>query len=66
MYILTSPEGINYEIETRKKVYEFIAEHKLSQRKIMTNINKGVITEKNFNYLKETSKKTLGWKIQKN
>lgn len=66
MYILTSPEGIKYEIETRKKVYEFIAEHRLSQRKIMANINKGVIIEKNFNYLKETSKKTLGWKIQKN
>ena len=64
-YKLTSPYNVEYIINNRKNLINFIKENKLSQRKILKAINKGIITEDNFNFLKTTSKDTLGWKIEK-
>jgi hypothetical protein len=64
-YLLISPEGKKYIIESRKKLLEFIANKKLSQRKILSNINNGPLSEENFVFLKGSSKKTLGWEIRK-
>ncbi len=63
-YKITSPTGQEFIIITYKKLYEFISDNKLSQRKILSAINKGIITELNFKFLTKQSKKTLGWKIE--
>ena len=63
-YRAISPCGKNIDIKTRKKFFEFIANEKLSQRKVKEFLNKGKITEKSFKFITKDSKKTIGWEFQ--
>ena len=68
-YILINPNKIIFEFLGKKELVNFIHENDLSERKILTSINKGIITIDDVRITKNTenikSKNCIGWELKK-
>lgn len=64
-YTVISPKGNIFKIIMYKNLIKFIKNNNLSQKCIIKKINKGVITEKDFQFLTSVGKNTLGWEFKK-
>lgn len=68
-YILIDPKQTIFEFLGKEELVKFIHEHELSERKILTSINKGVITINEVRITKNSdnikTKNCIGWEAKK-
>ncbi len=68
-YILISPDNIIFECVGKEELVKFIHENELSERKILTSVNKGIITINDVRITKNTenikTKNCIGWEAKK-
>jgi hypothetical protein len=68
-YILINPNKIIFEFLGKEELVKFVHENNLSERKILTSINKGVITINDVRLTKNTenikTKNCIGWEVKK-
>lgn len=68
-YTLINPDKITFEFLGKEELVKFIHENELSERKILTSINKGVININNIRVTKNTenikTKNCVGWEVKK-
>lgn len=68
-YILINPNKIIFEFLGKEEMVKFVHENNLSERKILTSINKGVITINDVRLTKNTenikTKNCIGWEVKK-
>jgi hypothetical protein len=65
-YILTNPNNEVFEILGKEELINFINDNDLSVRKIISSVNKGVITSENIKIAKTAkTKNCVGWDVKK-
>jgi uncharacterized protein YxeA len=68
-YFLINPNQITFEFLGKEELVKFILENELSERKLLTSINKGVITINDVRVTTNTqntkTKNCIGWELKK-